>query len=127
MIARFWNAGQSCLAAKRLYVFDEIYDEFVGGLARSSSATSAATGWTKAGEAEAPDGPGAHAAGGRDELAEQLEDPCHAGRKVLFGGGPPSDREKGYFFAADARRGRAARLAPRARRRSSARSSRSSG
>ena len=29
MIARFWNAGQSCLAVKRLYVFDEVYEDFV--------------------------------------------------------------------------------------------------
>ncbi|MDX1436238.1 MAG: aldehyde dehydrogenase family protein, partial [Anaerolineales bacterium] len=27
-IGRYWNAGQACLAVKRLYIFDEIYDEF---------------------------------------------------------------------------------------------------
>jgi acyl-CoA reductase-like NAD-dependent aldehyde dehydrogenase len=48
VIARFWNAGQSCLAAKRLYVFDEIYDELVGGLAQELERYECGTGWTKA-------------------------------------------------------------------------------
>ncbi|MCH8018868.1 aldehyde dehydrogenase, partial [candidate division KSB1 bacterium] len=29
MIGRFWNAGQACLAVKRLYLFEEVYDEFL--------------------------------------------------------------------------------------------------
>src|SRR5438132_10800041 len=32
MVGRFWNAGQACLAVKRLFVFDKVYDEFVNGL-----------------------------------------------------------------------------------------------
>src|SRR5437660_10533700 len=32
MVGRFWNAGQACLAVKRLFVFDQVYDEFVNGL-----------------------------------------------------------------------------------------------
>src|SRR5262249_52538547 len=32
MVGRFWNAGQACLAVKRLFVFDKVYDEFVGSL-----------------------------------------------------------------------------------------------
>src|SRR5215213_3500132 len=29
MVGRFWNAGQACLAVKRLYIFDRVYDQFV--------------------------------------------------------------------------------------------------
>ncbi len=29
MWAKFWNAGQSCIAAERLYVHEDIYDEFM--------------------------------------------------------------------------------------------------
>ncbi|MBI3940989.1 MAG: aldehyde dehydrogenase family protein, partial [Acidobacteria bacterium] len=32
LIGRYWNAGQACLAVKRLYLFEEIYDEFMAGL-----------------------------------------------------------------------------------------------
>ena len=28
-IGRFWNCGQMCLGGKRIYVFDEVYDELL--------------------------------------------------------------------------------------------------
>ena len=97
MIARFWNAGQSCLAAKRLYVFDEIYDDFVSALVGGARAVRVRRGLDAAREAEAAPGARAHAAG-RDELSEQLEDAVSRGASVLHGGGPPSDRDKGFYF-----------------------------
>src|SRR5258706_1511438 len=32
MVGRFWNAGQACLAVKRLYLFDSVYDAFLKSL-----------------------------------------------------------------------------------------------
>ena len=28
-VGRFFNCGQACLAIKRLYVFDKVFDEFI--------------------------------------------------------------------------------------------------
>ena len=39
-----------------------------------------------------------HTRQGRDELAEQLEDAVSRGATVVHGGGPPSDRDKGFYF-----------------------------
>ena len=54
-IGRFFNAGQACLAAKRVYVFDEIYDEFLEGLTKRVSRYELGDGMEKA-EAEDKDG-----------------------------------------------------------------------
>jgi succinate-semialdehyde dehydrogenase / glutarate-semialdehyde dehydrogenase len=97
VIARFWNAGQSCLAAKRLYVFDEIYDDFVGGLASEIGRYECGTGWTKAEKPKLRMGP-VHTRGGRRELTEQLDDALSRGANVVVGGGPPSEPGSGYFF-----------------------------
>ena len=32
-VGRYYNCGQACLAIKRVYVFDKVYDEFVDKLA----------------------------------------------------------------------------------------------
>jgi succinate-semialdehyde dehydrogenase/glutarate-semialdehyde dehydrogenase len=97
VIARYWNAGQSCLAAKRLYVFDEIYDDFVGGLAREVERYECGTGWTKPDKPKLRMGP-VHTGRGRDELEEQLADATSRGGKVLVGGGRPADPDRGYYF-----------------------------
>jgi succinate-semialdehyde dehydrogenase/glutarate-semialdehyde dehydrogenase len=97
VVARFWNAGQSCLAAKRLYVFDEIYDELVGGLAKELERYECGTGWTKPEKPKLRMGP-VHTARGRSELEEQLDDATSRGAKVLVGGGRPAGADKGYFF-----------------------------
>ncbi|MDQ3895024.1 MAG: aldehyde dehydrogenase family protein [Actinomycetota bacterium] len=96
-IARFWNAGQSCLAAKRLYVFDGIYDDFIGGLSKELERYECGTGWTKPEKPKLRIGP-VHTKGGQQELAEQLDDAVARGASVLVGGGPPSEPRTGYFF-----------------------------
>jgi succinate-semialdehyde dehydrogenase/glutarate-semialdehyde dehydrogenase len=97
VIARFWNAGQSCLAAKRLYVFDEIYDELVAALKGELERYECGEGWTRPEKPKLRMGP-VHTKRGRDELAEQLEDAVSRGAEVLHGGGPPSDRDSGFYF-----------------------------
>jgi succinate-semialdehyde dehydrogenase/glutarate-semialdehyde dehydrogenase len=97
VIARFWNAGQSCLAAKRLYVFDEIYDELVAALKSEIERYECGEGWTRPEKPKLRMGP-VHTRRGRDELAEQLEDAVSRGAKVLHGGGPPSNRDSGFYF-----------------------------
>jgi succinate-semialdehyde dehydrogenase/glutarate-semialdehyde dehydrogenase len=96
-IGRFWNAGQSCLAVKRLYVFDEVYDDFVGGLAKELERYECGSGWTKPEKPKLRLGP-VHTRRGRDELAAQLEEATSRGATVLVGGGPPDEPEHGFFF-----------------------------
>src|SRR5437016_12103441 len=48
MVGRFWNAGQACLAVKRLFVFDQVYDEFINGLIGKVSRYEVGDGMTKA-------------------------------------------------------------------------------
>jgi succinate-semialdehyde dehydrogenase / glutarate-semialdehyde dehydrogenase len=97
VIARFWNAGQSCLAVKRLYVFDEIYDDFVSGLSSELERYECGTGWTKPEKPKLRIGP-VHTKAGREELVEQLDDAVSRGANVVGGGGPPSEPGSGYFF-----------------------------
>jgi len=86
VIGRFWNAGQSCLAVKRLYVFAEVYDDFVAGLLRELDRYECGTGWTRPEKPKIRMGP-VHTARGRDDLAAQLEDAISRGASVLAGGG----------------------------------------
>jgi succinate-semialdehyde dehydrogenase/glutarate-semialdehyde dehydrogenase len=97
VIGRFWNAGQSCLAVKRLYVFDEIYDDFVSGLSSELERYECGTGWTKPEKPKLRIGP-LHTRAGREELVEQLDDAVSRGANVVGGGGPPSEPGSGYFF-----------------------------
>ncbi len=89
--ARTINNGQSCIAAKRFIVHEEVYDRFVVLFVAGMAAL-------KVGDPMDPSteiGPLATAPI-RDELAEQVERSVAAGAKVLLGGrtlpGP------GYFY-----------------------------
>src|SRR6185295_18359420 len=97
VIARFWNAGQSCLAVKRLYVFDEVYDDVVDGLVKELERYECGPGWTKPEKPMLRMGP-VHTDAGRQELLEQLEDAVDRGARILTGGGPPEGVDKGWFF-----------------------------
>ena len=94
-IGRFFNAGQACLAAKRVYVFDEIYDEFLEGLTKRVSRYELGDGMEKAEKPKIRMGP-LNAARHRDVLADQLQDAVDRGAQVAVGGNGHDG--KGYFF-----------------------------
>jgi succinate-semialdehyde dehydrogenase/glutarate-semialdehyde dehydrogenase len=96
MIGRYWNAGQACLAVKRLYLFEEIYDEFLNKLVEKVKRYEPGDGMTKAEKPKIRMGP-LHTAFQRDEVEGQLKDATAKGAKVLVGG-KRSGSEKGFFF-----------------------------
>jgi succinate-semialdehyde dehydrogenase/glutarate-semialdehyde dehydrogenase len=83
-MGRMANTGQACIAAKRIIVLDEVYDNFVAGLQQSFStftpgdpADPATTMGPLSSERAAAD------------LAEQIQDAVDKGATVLAGGGRP--------------------------------------
>jgi succinate-semialdehyde dehydrogenase / glutarate-semialdehyde dehydrogenase len=94
-IGRFFNAGQACLAAKRVYVFDEVYDEFMEGLTKRVARYELGNGLENAEKPKIRMGP-LNAARHRDELADQLQDAVDGGAKIAVGGG--TGNGKGFFF-----------------------------
>src|SRR4051812_23212456 len=94
-IGRYWNCGQMCLGGKRIYVFDEVYDELLEQLTRTVSKYEPGLGWEKAERPAIRVGP-LHTADGRDELMEQLQDALDGGGELVAGGDKPEG--SGYFM-----------------------------
>jgi succinate-semialdehyde dehydrogenase/glutarate-semialdehyde dehydrogenase len=94
-IGRFFNAGQACLAAKRVYVFGEIYDEFMHGLTKRVARYELGDGMEKAEKPKIRMGP-LNASKHRDLISDQLQDALDRGAKVAVGGG--NGNGNGYFF-----------------------------
>lgn len=84
-VGRFFNCGQACLAIKRLYLFDKIYDEFVTKLVGKMDKLRVGNGM----EPGVVVGP-LHTAAQRDEVEEQVRDAVQRGARVLAGGRRPS-------------------------------------
>jgi len=99
MVGRFWNAGQACLAVKRLFVFDKVYDEFVGGLVGKVSRYEVGDGMTRAEKPKIRMGP-LHTAQQREEIEQQVKDAIDRGAKVLLGGARPEGEQyaKGNYY-----------------------------
>jgi acyl-CoA reductase-like NAD-dependent aldehyde dehydrogenase len=99
MVGRFWNAGQACLAVKRLYVFEKIFDEFVEGLVSKVARYEVGDGLTRPEKPRIRMGP-LHTAAQRDEIESQLEDAIKRGARVLIGGARPEGAsfERGFFY-----------------------------
>jgi acyl-CoA reductase-like NAD-dependent aldehyde dehydrogenase len=95
-VGRFFNCGQACLAIKRLYLLEEIADQFVDGLKQNAERR-----WTVGNgmEKETRMGP-LHTAGGREELERMVQDAVDRGAKVVTGGKRPegANFEKGNFY-----------------------------
>ncbi|HEX9653987.1 MAG TPA: aldehyde dehydrogenase family protein, partial [bacterium] len=85
MIGRYWNAGQACLAVKRLYLFEEIHDAFIEKLVEKVRRYEPGDGMVKAEKPKIRMGP-LHTAFQRDEVEAQLQDATAKGAKVLVGG-----------------------------------------
>ena len=96
-IARFWNCGQGCLATKRLFVFDEIYDAFMEQLVGSVERYEPGEGWEKAEKPRIRIGP-LHTEDLRREVMDQLQDALDGGGELVCGGDVPSDRDAGWFL-----------------------------
>src|SRR5436853_1822761 len=99
MVGRFWNAGQACLAVKRLYVFEKLYDQLVEGLSNKVSRYELGDGMSKAEKPRIRMGP-LHTAAQRDEIEAQVNDAIDRGAKVLLGGARPegAQYEKGNYY-----------------------------
>ncbi|MDP9439164.1 MAG: aldehyde dehydrogenase family protein, partial [Actinomycetota bacterium] len=95
-VGRFFNAGQACLAAKRVYVFEEVYDQFMESLIKRVSRYEVGNGMEKAEKPKIRMGP-LNAARHRDGLQEQLDDAVKGGASVAYQG--ETNGGGGYFFA----------------------------
>ncbi len=99
MVGRFWNAGQACLAVKRLYIFDQVFDEFVNGLVGKVSRYEVGDGMSRPEKPKIRMGP-LHTADQRDEIEAQVKDAVDRGARVLLGGARPEgdQYERGFFY-----------------------------
>src|SRR5207302_3034029 len=94
-IGRFFNCGQACLAVKRLYVQEGVYDALLEKLVARASKLKPGNGLDK----DSRMGP-MHTETQRAEVEAQLKDAVDRGAKVVYGGGRPSggDYDKGWFI-----------------------------
>ncbi len=96
-IGRFFNCGQACLAVKRLYVFEQVYDSFLEKLVARAKRLKLGNGMAEGVQM----GP-LHTAQQLKEVEEQVADATRRGAKVVTGGARPEGPEfaKGYFYQA---------------------------
>ncbi len=94
MWAKFWNTGQSCIAAERLYVHSDIYssfmDKFTGAVSRM-----------KVGDPRVSDMGPLINRGALDTTTKFVEDSVTKGKRLLTGGKKPELSGKfagGFFF-----------------------------
>lgn len=92
--AKFWNSGQSCIAAERVYVHSDIYENFVKKFASAASSI-------KVGDPETADmGPLINASALKN-MEKYVSAAKEDGSKVLAGGSRPTLSGKlasGYFY-----------------------------
>jgi succinate-semialdehyde dehydrogenase/glutarate-semialdehyde dehydrogenase len=94
-VGRFFNCGQACLAIKRLYLFANIFEEFVAKLAAKAEKLRVGNGL----EQGVIVGP-LHTAAQREEVEQQVDDAIKRGARVLTGGKRPAGEafSKGNFY-----------------------------
>jgi succinate-semialdehyde dehydrogenase/glutarate-semialdehyde dehydrogenase len=94
-VGRYFNAGQACLAVKRLFVFDSVYDEFVNRLVNRVQKLKVGNGMN-----DVFMGP-LHTNDQRVEVEAQVADAVSKGAQILTGGTRPEGEEfeKGNFLS----------------------------
>jgi acyl-CoA reductase-like NAD-dependent aldehyde dehydrogenase len=92
---RFRNSGQGCLCVKRLFLFENIADEFIRRLTEKVSKIKTGNGM----DPETKMGP-CHTAKQRALVEEQVADAVQRGAKIAIGGTRPSGTvyEHGHFY-----------------------------
>jgi succinate-semialdehyde dehydrogenase/glutarate-semialdehyde dehydrogenase len=96
IIGRYWNAGQACLGCKRVFVHDDVFDDFVSQLVERVERYEPGDGTVKADKPRLRMGP-IHTRAGRDELLGQLQDGVDTGGELLCGGGD-GGHHTGWFL-----------------------------
>lgn len=92
--AKFWNSGQSCVAAERLYVHKDIYRDFMEKFVNATKAM-------KVGDPHTSDMGPLINKGALQSTEEAVKGAEESGSKVLYGGKKPDIGEKysgGYFY-----------------------------
>jgi acyl-CoA reductase-like NAD-dependent aldehyde dehydrogenase len=94
-VGRFFNCGQACLAVKRLYLFEKIYDQFVSKLVAKVEKLRVGNGLDQ-GVIVGP----LHTAAQRDEVEHLVKDAIDRGARVLAGGKRPAGDAfaPGHFY-----------------------------
>jgi succinate-semialdehyde dehydrogenase/glutarate-semialdehyde dehydrogenase len=94
-INRFWNAGQTCIATKRLFVFADVADDFLAQLVGRVERLKVGDGLAK----DTRMGP-LHTARQREEVEAMVADAVTRGARVLTGGKRPEGEEygRGHFY-----------------------------
>jgi succinate-semialdehyde dehydrogenase/glutarate-semialdehyde dehydrogenase len=94
-IGRFFNAGQACLAIKRVYVQEAVADQLIDKLVARARRLKVGAGT----DAEAQMGP-LHTAGAVRDMEAFVQDAVERGGKVAIGGKRPAGEpfEQGSFF-----------------------------
>ena len=94
-VGRFFNCGQACLAIKRLYVFESIYDAFVPKLVEKAKRLTVGDGFNPSTRL----GP-LHTDDQRKEVEGQVADAVQRGARILVGGKRPEGKayESGNFL-----------------------------
>jgi acyl-CoA reductase-like NAD-dependent aldehyde dehydrogenase len=95
-VGRFFNAGQACLAVKRVFVFESVADDFVEKLATKVRRLRVGPG-TAEGVMLGP----LHSSGGRELVEEQVQSAVDSGAEVLHGARRPEGdglSEKGNYY-----------------------------
>lgn len=92
--AKFWNAGQSCIAAERLYVHSDIYEPFMQKLNKAISGM-------KVGDPRVSDMGPLINGNALKSMKKFVDDSVSSGGKILAGGKQPKlggNLSNGYFF-----------------------------
>jgi acyl-CoA reductase-like NAD-dependent aldehyde dehydrogenase len=94
-IGRFFNAGQACLAVKRVYVMEAVADQLIEKLGARAKKLKVAPG----SDASSQMGP-MHTRAGREVIEAQLKDALDKGGRLVAGGGRLKGEvfDKGFFF-----------------------------
>ncbi len=93
--ARYWNAGQACIAAERAYVDRAVADRFASKVATLTKALRVGPGLNSATDV----GP-LYSSGARDGVAESVREAVAQGARVVVGGATPNDPAlaRGAFY-----------------------------
>src|SRR2546425_9600790 len=94
-VGRFFNCGQACLAVKRLYIQEGVYDALMEKLVARAAKLKPGNGLDK----DSRMGP-MHTETQRAEVEAQVKDAVSKGARAVFGGGRPdgNEYEKGWFI-----------------------------